>query len=107
MILNKTITKWFARTEETVNGEKVSLKGYGAKYLRRYLGELALDLGQTENWVQQALGHAFDSKSTRRYMRVREGTMLDVCLIRSQKGLSALITEVIGSNGFTLGSLSC
>ena len=41
-------------------------------------GELALDLGQTENWVQQALGHAVDSKITRRYMRVREGTMLDV-----------------------------
>ena len=43
-----------------------------------HLGELALDLGQTESWVQQALGHAFDSKVTRKYMRVREGTMLDV-----------------------------
>ena len=69
--LNKTIRKWFARTEETVNGEKVSLKGYGAKYLRRYLGELALDLGQTENWVQQALSHAFDSKSTKVYEGAR------------------------------------
>ena len=42
------------------------------------MGELSLDLGQTESWVQQALGHAFDSKVTRKYMRVREGTMLDV-----------------------------
>ena len=54
------------------------LKGYGSKYLRRHLGELALDLGQSETWVQQDLGHAFDSKVTRKYMWVREGSMMDV-----------------------------
>ena len=66
---NDAIGKWFDRT---------GLKGYGSKYLRRHLGELALDLGQSETWVQQALGHAFDSKVTRKYMRVREGSMIDV-----------------------------
>ena len=66
---NKAIGKWF---------DKAGLKGYGSKYLRRHLGELALDLGQSETWVQQALGHAFDSKVTRKYMRVREGSMMDV-----------------------------
>ena len=54
------------------------LKGYGSKYLRRHLGELALDLGQSETWVQQALGHAFDSKVIKKYVRVREGSMMDV-----------------------------
>ena len=43
---------------------------------KRELAEL--DLGQSETWVQQALGHAFDSKVTRKYMRVREGSMMDV-----------------------------
>jgi integrase len=66
---NKAIGKWF---------DRAGLKGYGSKYLRRHLGELALDLGQSETWVQQALGHAFDSKVTRKYMRVREGSMMDV-----------------------------
>ena len=66
---NKAIRKYFT---------KAGLKGYGAKYLRRHLGELALDMGQSETWVQQALGHALDSDVTKRYMRVREGTMLDV-----------------------------
>ena len=42
------------------------------------MGELALDLGQSETWVKQALGHAFDSKVTRKYMRVREGSMMGV-----------------------------
>ena len=40
--------------------------------------ELALDLGKSETWVQQALGHAFDSKITRDYMRPREDTVMDV-----------------------------
>ena len=66
---NKAIGKWF---------DRAGLKGYGSKYLRRHLGELALDLGQSETWVQQALGHAFDSKVTRKYMRMREGSMIDV-----------------------------
>ena len=66
---NKAIGKWF---------DRAGLEGYGSKYLRRHLGELALDLGQSETWVQQALGHAFDSKVTRKYMRVREGSMIDV-----------------------------
>ena len=54
------------------------LEGYGSKYLRRYLGELALDLGKSETLVQEALGQAFDSKITRKYTRVRENTMMDV-----------------------------
>ncbi len=66
---NKAIMKYFTRA---------GLKGYGSKYLRRHLGELALDMGQSETWVQQALGHALDSDVTKKYMRVREGTMLDV-----------------------------
>ena len=67
--INRAIGRWF---------DRAGLKGYGSKYLRRHLGELALDLGQSETWVQQALGHAFDSKVTRKYMRVREGSMMDV-----------------------------
>ena len=67
--INRAIGRWFGRA---------GLKGYGSKYLRRHLGELALGLGQSETWVQQALGHAFDSKVTRKYMRVREGSMMDV-----------------------------
>ena len=50
------------------------------------MGELALDLGKSETWVQQALGHAFDSQITRKYMRVREDSMMDVF-------------EAIGGNG--------
>ena len=57
-----------------------------SKYLRRHLGELALDLGKSEIWFQQALGHAFDSQITRKYMRVREDSMMDVF-------------EAIGGNG--------
>jgi len=48
--------------------------------------ELALDLGQSETWVQQALGHAFGSKVTRKYMRVREGSMMDVFEKIANKG---------------------
>ena len=66
---NKAIQKYFT---------KAGLKGYGAKYLRRHLAEMALDLGQSETWVQQALGHCDDSEQTKKYMRVREGTMLGV-----------------------------
>ena len=43
---------------------------------KRELAEL--DLGKSETWVQQALGHAFDSQITRKYMRVREDTVMDV-----------------------------
>ena len=42
------------------------------------MGELALDLGKSDIWVQQALGHAFDSQITRKYMQVREYSMMDV-----------------------------
>ena len=57
------------------------------KRVKRDLIQLgALDLGKSETWVQQALGHAFDSKITRNYMRVREDTMMDVF-------------EAIGGNG--------
>ena len=54
---------------------KAGLKGYGAKYLRRHL---ALDLGQSETWIQQALGHCSDSEQTKKYMRVRGETMVSV-----------------------------
>ena len=50
------------------------------------MGELALDLGKGETWVQQALGHAFDSQITRKYWGVREDSMMDVF-------------EAIGGNG--------
>jgi integrase len=84
---NQAIQKYFKRVEQKVDGVKTyPLKGYSSKYLRRHLGELALDQGKSETWVQQALGHAFDSQITRKYMRVREDTMMDVF-------------EVIGGNG--------
>ena len=57
---------------------KAKLKGYGAKYLRRHLAEMALDLGQSETWIQQALGHCGDSEQTKKYMRVRGETMVGV-----------------------------
>ncbi len=76
---NQAIQKYFKRVEQKVDGVKTyPLKGYSSKYLRRHLGELALDLGKSETWVQQALGHAFDSQITKKYMRVREDTMMDV-----------------------------
>ena len=37
-----------------------------------------MHLGKSETWVQQALGHAFDFKVTKDYMRVREDSMMDV-----------------------------
>ena len=84
---NQAIQKYFKRVEQKVDGVTIyPLKGYSSKYLRRHLGELALDLGKSETWVQQALGHAFDSKITRKYMRPREDTMMDVF-------------EAIGGNG--------
>ena len=49
-----------------------------AKYLRRHLAEMALDLGQSETWIQQALGHCSDSEQTKKYMRVRGETMVGV-----------------------------
>ena len=71
--------------------KKAGLKGYGAKYLRRHLAEMALDLGQSETWIQQALGHCSDSEQTKRYMRVRGETMWLVCLRRLQiRGLRPL-----------------
>ena len=30
------------------------------------------------DWIGQALGHAFDSEVTRRYMRVRDDKMIEV-----------------------------
>ena len=76
---NDAIIKYFKRVKQEVDGVTTyPLKGYGSKYLRRHLGELALDLGKSETWVQQALGHAFDSKITRDYMRPREDTVMDV-----------------------------
>ena len=76
---NDAIIKYFKRVKQEVDGViTYPLKGYGSKYLRRHLGELALDLGKSETWVQQALGHAFDSKITRDYMRPREDTVMDV-----------------------------
>ena len=84
---NQAIQKYFKRVEQKVDGVTTyPLKGYSSKYLRRHLGELALDLGKSETWVQQALGHAFDSQITRKYMRPREDTMMDVF-------------EAIGGNG--------
>jgi integrase len=84
---NKAIQKYFKRVKQEVDGVTTyPLEGYGSKYLRRHLGELALDMGKSESWVQQALGHAFDSQITRKYMRVREDSMMDVF-------------EAIGGNG--------
>ena len=61
---NRAIQKYFKRVEQKVDGVVTyPLEGYGSKYLRQHLGELALlgDLGKSETWVHQALGHAFDS----------------------------------------------
>ena len=67
--ISQMIRKYFGRA---------GLKGYGAKYLRRYLGERMLDIGTSRDWIGQALGHAFDSEVTRRYMRVRDDKMIEV-----------------------------
>jgi integrase len=76
---NRAIEKYFKRVKQEVDGiTTYPLKGYGSKYLRRHLGELALDMGKSESWVQQVLGHAFDSQITKKYMRPREDTVMDV-----------------------------
>lgn len=59
---NKAIIKWFTRA---------GLKGYGAKYIRRHLGAIMMELGYSEAWIGQALAHAVDSEQTKKYMTVR------------------------------------
>lgn len=66
---NKAIGKYFT---------KAGIPGYGAKYLRRHLAERALAVGQSETWVQQALGHCDDSEQAKVYMRVSDAAMVDV-----------------------------
>ena len=65
---NQAIIRYFNKAE---------LYGYGAKYLRRYMGKQLTELGYSEDFIGQVLAHAQDSKQTKKYMKVSEGAMLD------------------------------
>jgi site-specific recombinase XerD len=51
------------------------LKGYGAKYLRRYIGSALLDAGYSMDWIGKALAHADGSRITQRYTKVYKQTL--------------------------------
>ena len=62
------------------------LPGYGAKYLRRYIGAALLDEGYSEAWIGKALSHADGSKITGRYTQVYKETMLKAFKKLEQRG---------------------
>ena len=62
------------------------LPGYGAKYLRRYIGAALLDEGYSEEWIGKALSHADGSKVTGRYTQVYKETMLKAFRKLEQRG---------------------
>ena len=53
------------------------LQGYGAKYLRRYIGSALLDAGYSMDWIGKALAHADGSRLTQRYTKVYKATLAE------------------------------
>jgi len=53
---------------------KAGLAGYGAKYLRRYVGALLTDLGYGEEFVGKVLAHSEGSRMTKKYTRIYKAT---------------------------------
>lgn len=55
--------------------KKAGLNGYGAKYLRRYIGSALLDAGYSMDWIGKALAHAEGSGVTHKYTKVYKQTL--------------------------------
>ncbi len=49
---------------------KAGLEGYGAKYLRRFIGTILLAHGNTKDWIARILSHAEGSAQTDAYLGV-------------------------------------
>jgi len=54
---------------------RAGLKGYGAKYLRRFVASMLLDAGYSMDWIGKALAHAEGSNITHRYTKVYKDTL--------------------------------
>jgi integrase len=53
---------------------KAGLKGYGAKYLRRYIGAMLTDLNYGDEFISKVLAHSEGSRMTKRYTRIYKAT---------------------------------
>jgi integrase len=67
---NKATSTYFNRIFK-----RAGLAGYGPKYLRRFIGAQLTDLGYSEEWTGKALGHSPNSKQTRKYCKIYQGTL--------------------------------
>lgn len=69
---------------------KAGLKGYGSKYLRRFVASMLLDAGYSMDWVGKALAHAEGSNITQRYTKVYKDTL--------QEAFNKIDEKVAGDN---------
>lgn len=58
------------KTNITRAFNKAGLKGYGSKYLRRFIGSILLHHGNTESWIATMLSHAEGSNQTKEYLDI-------------------------------------
>ena len=54
---------------------KAGLKGYGSKYLRRFVASDLMDLGYSMDWIAKALAHSDGSTITKKYTNVYRETL--------------------------------
>lgn len=66
----KSVTADSIKTNITRAFNKSDLKGYGSKYLRRFIGSILLHLGNTESWIATMLSHAEGSNQTKEYLDI-------------------------------------
>ena len=66
----KSVTADSIKTNITRAFNKSELKGYGSKYLRRFIGSILLHLGNTESWIATMLSHAEGSNQTKEYLDI-------------------------------------
>jgi len=68
--LFKKVTADSIKSNITRAFNKAGLKGYGSKYLRRFIGSILLHLGNTESWIATMLSHAEGSNQTKEYLDI-------------------------------------
>jgi len=66
----KDMTSDGIKTNITRAFTRAGLKGYGSKYLRRFIGSMLLHLGNTESWIATMLSHAKGSNQTKEYLDI-------------------------------------
>jgi len=66
----KNLTADGIKTNITRAFARAGLKGYGAKYLRRFIGSMLLHLGNSESWIATMLSHAKGSNQTKEYLDI-------------------------------------